>query len=881
MRAHLHPLAFLAGLAAVALSGVSTAAAQPAPSGPLFRVDPDVPRFYQDLAVAAGPGGFAVAWAESSWDGVGDISFTLRARRFDATGGRLGPAVTLAVSPESDVDVAVGRTGEALAAWIAAGIHVRRLDSTGRPLGRTRLLDADFLVDSPRVVAHPDGGFLVAWEKLKEVAVQRVFANGVLSPQILVSIHGQGCRGNFHLSVGRRGDVALACNTSLRILDPDLKPRGSAVPVPIPAPWRLYANNLAVEFGTGDDLIAVWGAYSPDNNRTSIFARRYDLKRGWIGSLLKVTPQGDAVNLAVAADPAGGLLAIWFNFDTFELRGRRIEPSGQLGPDFPLDPEGLSERWGNLKAVAALEAGSFVTVWDGTYGILGQRFASGSPGQLELRRDLSVAAEAEGQVLLDVVRREGNHGEVHVSWSALGQDATPGEDFEATSGTVTFADGDSQPKRIAIPLHDDGRPEGDESFQVVLQDPEGGATLGPRTAARAEIRDDDVPSPLLTNAGPVIQAGEIGPVDAFGASCCLDLVRLSTGGLAAAWQRGYESRSVELALFDAAGQPAGAGQASGPPPQSAPQLLPQPGGGFILIWRSDYDFGPESKGWFAQRFDAGGEPLSQQVPLESFRSMEALHVAPAPGGGFFALGSRREGTRVNLFVERYGMDCRRVGEPIQINERPLLDPSTFLELEQLGIAASPSGAFLAVWQRRPLPGRPGGVFARLVSASGSPLGNEITIAGAAHIVFRLTVAAAPDGGFVVAWESGRDGSGWGISARWLDASGLLLGAEMTVNSTAIGNQTRPRAAFDSDGGLLMTWRSAAGIRGQLFDGPGHREGSEFRIDTAPDLIPTEPVPEATSPGTWSVLWRWFTGDFTQEGFSLRRLAPAHEAGGPL
>jgi hypothetical protein len=252
--------------------------------------------------------------------------------------------------------------------------------------------------------------------------------------------------------------------------------------------------------------------------------------------------------------------------------------------------------------------------------------------------------------------------------------------------------------------------------------------------------------------------------------------------------------------------------------------------------------------------------------------MEALHVAPAPGGGFFALGSRREGTRVNLFVERYGMDCRRVGEPIQINERPILDPSTFLELEQLGIAASPSGAFLAVWQRRPLPGRPGGVFARLVSASGAPLGNEITIASAAHIVFRLTVAAAPDGGFVVAWESGRDGSGWGISARWLDASGLLLGAEMTVNSTAIGNQTRPRAAFDPDGGLLMTWRSAAGIRGQLFDGPGHREGSEFRIDTTPDLIPTEPVPVATGPGEWSVLWRWFINDFTQEGFSLRRLA---------
>jgi hypothetical protein len=874
MRSHLHPLAFLAGFAAIALSGfaVSTAAAaQPAPSGPLFRIDPDVPPSYQDLAVAAGPGGFAAAWSESSPGSDGNFFYTLRARRFDAAGGRLGPAVTLAVSTESDVRIAVGRTGEALAVWIAAGLHVRRLDSTGRPLGRIRLLDADFRVDSPRAVAHPDGGFLVAWERREDVVVRRVFANGALGPGVLVPISRQGCRGNFHLSAGRRGDVALACNTSLQVLDPDLRPRGNAVPVPIPAPWRLYANNLAVEFSTGDDLIAVWGAYAPDD-RSSIFARRYDLKRGWIGSLLKVSPQGDAVNLAVAADPAGGLLAIWFKFETLELRGRRIEPSGELGPDFPLDPEGLGERWGNLKAVAALEAGSFVAVWDGTYGILGQRFASGSPGQIELRRDHSVVPEAEGQVLLDVVRREGSHGEVHVSWSALAQDAVPGEDFAATSGTVTFADGDSEPKRIAIPLHDDGQPEGDESFQVVLQDPEGGATLGRRAAARVEIRDDDVPPPLLAGAGPVIQAGEIGPVDNFGASCCLELATLSTGGLAAAWQRGYESPSVEIALFDAAGQPAGTGHPSGPPPQSAPQLLPQPDGGFILIWRSDYDFGPVSQGWFAQKLDAGGEPLSQQVPLESFRSMETLRIAPAPGGGFFALGRRREGTRVDLFVERYGADARRIGDAVQVNERPLLDLSTLLELEQLAIAASPSGALLVVWPRHPLPGRPGGVFARLVSASGAPLGSEIAVAGAAHVVYRLTVAAAPDGGFAVAWESGREGNGWGISARWLDASGLLLGPEMTVNSTTIGNQTRPRAAFGPDGNLLIAWRSATGLRGQLFAGPGQREGSEFVIDATSGHYPTEPVPAATGPGTWSVLWRWFSGDFSQEGFSIRRLA---------
>jgi len=874
MRAHLHPLAFLAGLAACALSGLSTAAiAQPAPSGPLFRIDPDAPLYYLDLAVDAGPGGFAVAWVEDSPDAEGNGSLTVRARRFDAAGGRLGPPVSLAKSQDfgMEVDVAVGRSGEALVAWIDGGLHGRRLDSAGRPLGKPWLLDADLQLSSPQVVAHPEGGFLMAWQRGPDVVVRRVFANGFLGPKILLPLAGRDCAfQGFDLAVGRRGDVALLCparTTVLQLLDPSLKPRGRAVPVPMPAPWT-PAGELRVAFVADDELSVVWGAYDPDGNRLAIFAERYDLKRGWIGSSLEVD-QGDGINAAVAADPAGGLLAIWATLSA--MRGRRIEPSGRLGPSFPLDPDGLDEKTGNLSAAAALEAGSFVAVWESRYGLLGQRFVSGSPGQIELRRDRSVAPEAEGQALLEVVRREGSRGEVRASWSVLSQDAVPGEDFEEISGTVTFADGDALPKRIAIPLRDDDRPEGDESFQVVLQDPEGGATLG-RRAARVEIRDDDTPSPLLAGAGPAIQVGGIEPVENFGFSCCLDLVRLSTGGLAAAWQLGFESPNVEFAVFDASGQPAGGGHASGAPGQRAPQLLPQPGGGFILISRSNYEFGPVALGWFAQRFDAGGEPLSQQVPLESFRSMERLLIAPAPGGGFFALGNRREVTRVDLFVERYGADCRRIGEPVQVNERPLFDSSTLLEYYQLDIAASPSGALLVVWPRIPSLGRPGGVFARLVSASGAPLGNEIMVAGAAYVVRRLNVAAAPDGGFVVTWESSRDGDGWGISARWLDASGRFISGEMTVNSSTAGSQTRPSAAFDPDGQLLVVWRSKNELRGQLFAGPGRREGSEFTIESTPGRIQLDSTVVAMGPGDWRVFWHWLSDDVSQEGFYIRRLA---------
>lgn len=892
MRPHLHPLAFLGGLAAVAcgLLGLSAAAtAQPAPSGPLFRIDPDVPRYYTDVAVAAGPdGGFTVAWAEAWTDEENNDSYLVRAQRFAAAGGRLGPTVSLAEPLIwGEVDVAVGGAGEALVVWVdARRLRGRRLDARGRPLGATMLLDRDADIHYPVVVAHPAGGFLVAWERGAHPMARRVLAHGILGPKVPLPSSLR----LVDLTVSRRGDVALVGDAAqapgnlrvlLQVLDPSLQPRGPALRIPIPAPWRNGLQDLSVEFGTGDELVVVWQALSPAE-RTGVLARRYNLESGWVGPARQIETQEEGAGPAIAADRNGGFLVVWQGRYTRDLLGRRIEPSGRLGPVFPLDPDGLGARSGGRLGVAAQKGGSFVVTWAGRYGILGQRFASASPGQIALRRPELVALEGEGRAQLEIVRREGSRGEIRASWSALGLDATPGEDFDETSGTVTFADGDSLPKRIVIPLWDDDRPEGDESFRIALHDPEGGVALGPPAAARVEIRDDDAPSPLLAGAGPPLQIRELElPSKDWPPVCCLDLAALSTGGFAAAWQLGSLGGRVEYAVLDAAGQPARTGPASGPPDQRAPRLLSRPDGGFVLIWKVAYPYiWPEARGWFAQSFDAQGEPLRQQVALESFRSPDdPLRAAPAPGGGFAALGRRRVGSRLDLFIERYGADGHRLGEPVQVNEQPVLDPWDlllgYLELRsselQLDIAASPSGAFVVVWVRLPLSGRPGGIFARRVSASGVPLGNEIAVGGAAGVVRRLDVAATPDGGFAVAWESSGDGDGWGISARWLDASGAPIGDEIQVNSLAAGLQTHPQASFDPNGDLLVVWRSGGELRGQLFASPGQREGSEFAVDPERGGFQTDPALVSTGPGEWRVLWTWIAGDLTHGGVYTRRL----------
>src|SRR5678816_2433391 len=76
--------------------------------------------------------------------------------------------------------------------------------------------------------------------------------------------------------------------------------------------------------------------------------------------------------------------------------------------------------------------------------------------------------------------------------------ALAGGDYSATSGILTFADGETA-KMFAIPIVDDAVSEGAETFNIALSTPTGGATLGARATAIATIQDNDVLVPPVVN----------------------------------------------------------------------------------------------------------------------------------------------------------------------------------------------------------------------------------------------------------------------------------------------------------------------------------------------------------------------------------------------
>jgi hypothetical protein len=128
---------------------------------------------------------------------------------------------------------------------------------------------------------------------------------------------------------------------------------------------------------------------------------------------------------------------------------------------------------------------------------------AGALGTVQLKAMTPSVSEGAGTVSVAVMRGGGSTGAVSVSVATEAGSATAGQDFVATSTTVQFADGDAVDKIVAIPLVNDGVPEGTETFKVNLTS---AANLFP-TPITVTIVDDD-PAGTLELSSATYSAGE-------------------------------------------------------------------------------------------------------------------------------------------------------------------------------------------------------------------------------------------------------------------------------------------------------------------------------------------------------------------------------------
>jgi len=99
--------------------------------------------------------------------------------------------------------------------------------------------------------------------------------------------------------------------------------------------------------------------------------------------------------------------------------------------------------------------------------------------------------ESIGQITIIVKRTNGSSGAVSVQYTTSDATATSNSDYLTTSGTLNWADGDTSDKAFAVAITDDSSTEADETLNLTLSNPTGGAVVGAPTTAVLTISDND------------------------------------------------------------------------------------------------------------------------------------------------------------------------------------------------------------------------------------------------------------------------------------------------------------------------------------------------------------------------------------------------------
>lgn len=145
-------------------------------------------------------------------------------------------------------------------------------------------------------------------------------------------------------------------------------------------------------------------------------------------------------------------------------------------------------------------AGGF-TEYDGQPRLRLARINGGSiagGGRIEFTNATFIASETGTNILVSVRRTGGTTGAARINYSTqtdpsvpADATATPGQDYTTTSGTLVFAEGETQAS-LKIPILDDTLVENEEIFSVVLSDVPGEPSrLGDQPTTRVVIVSDD------------------------------------------------------------------------------------------------------------------------------------------------------------------------------------------------------------------------------------------------------------------------------------------------------------------------------------------------------------------------------------------------------
>ncbi|MCY2954359.1 MAG: hypothetical protein NTU53_20705 [Planctomycetota bacterium] len=223
------------------------------------------------------------------------------------------------------------------------------------------------------------------------------------------------------------------------------------------------------------------------------------------------------------------------------------------------------------------------------------------------------------------------------------------------------------------------------------------------------------------------------------------------------------------------------------------------------------DLGGEATREPAVAMDVGGDSV---VVWDAFSGPYALH---------------------SVYLRRYNSAGQAIGDQVKLDGLPnqdAFDPD---------VAMDSQGNFVIAWTTLDRNNWADySIDAQRFAASGQALGQALHVnTQTIRVNGHPSVAMAPDGRFVVAWEQTKyDTCPTYIHARYYDSQGSPVTGEFDVTMFTLGYRHFPSAAMDRDGDFVVAWQSyepseeAQGIRARRFDNTGQPLTDEFRVTDA-------------------------------------------------
>jgi CSLREA domain-containing protein len=135
-----------------------------------------------------------------------------------------------------------------------------------------------------------------------------------------------------------------------------------------------------------------------------------------------------------------------------------------------------------------------------------------SPGPISFDSTIYKVSEDAGTLTFNLVRTPGSTGAASVVCSTVDGTAKAGSDYTAKTATIHFGTTETA-KTFTVAITNDNLNEINETFDVALSDPEGGATLGTPASKTVTILGNDTPPSVSINNVTVAE-GNTGTVDA-------------------------------------------------------------------------------------------------------------------------------------------------------------------------------------------------------------------------------------------------------------------------------------------------------------------------------------------------------------------------------